>query len=86
MDEQLDLKLLAVDPDIEKDQVERLARLRAERDQAQVERLSARLKKAAESTENLMPLFIECVENDLTLGEITGALREVWGEYRPAGW
>jgi len=33
-----------------------------------------------------MPLLIDCVEGDATLGEITGALREVWGEYRPQGW
>jgi methylmalonyl-CoA mutase N-terminal domain/subunit len=30
-----------------------------------------------------MPLFIECVEEDVTLGEICGVLRTVWGEYRP---
>ena len=35
--------------------------------------------------ENLMPLLIECVENDLTLGEICGVLRQVWGEYQAAG-
>jgi len=34
----------------------------------------------------LMPLFIECVENDLTLGEICGVLRNVWGEYHPQAW
>ena len=33
--------------------------------------------------ENLMPHLIECVEADLTLGEICGRLRQVWGEYRP---
>ncbi|MFN2111594.1 MAG: methylmalonyl-CoA mutase family protein, partial [Anaerolineales bacterium] len=86
MDEELKLKLLVVDPEIEKAQVQRLEKLRAERDQAQVDRLTTQLKEAAAGTENLLPLFIECVENDLTLGEITGALREVWGEYRPAGW
>jgi len=86
MDEELKLKLLVVDPEIEKAQVQRLEKLRAERDQAQVDRLKTQLKEAAAGTENLLPLFIECVENDLTLGEITGALREVWGEYRPQGW
>ena len=33
-----------------------------------------------------MPLFITCVENDLTLGEICGVLRGVWGEYQPPVW
>jgi len=32
-----------------------------------------------------MPLILTCVENDLTLGEICGALRAAWGEYRPEG-
>ena len=34
----------------------------------------------------MMPLFVECVENDITLGEITGVLRQVWGEYHAASW
>ncbi len=86
MDEQLSLDLLSVDPALEKAQKERLAELRQNRDQKNVDQLIIRLKSTANSTDNLMPLLIECVEGDLTLGEITDALREVWGEYRPAGW
>ena len=86
MDEQLSLDLLSVDPALEKTQKERLAELRQNRDQKNVDRLTIRLKSTANSTDNLMPLLVECVEGDLTLGEITDALREVWGEYRPAGW
>jgi methylmalonyl-CoA mutase N-terminal domain/subunit len=86
MDEELSLDLLSVDPALERAQKERLAALRQNRDQKNVDQLILRLKSAANSTENLMPLLVECVEGDLTLGEITDALREVWGEYRPAGW
>ena len=86
MDEDLPLALLTVDPEQENAQQDRLARLRAERDGNQAEELISKLRSAAESDDNLMPILIECVEGDLTLGEITGALREVWGEYRPAGW
>jgi len=86
MDEDLSLDLLSVDPALEKTQKARLAKLRQNRDQKKVDKLIARLILAADSSENLMPLLVECVEGDLTLGEITGALREVWGEYRPAGW
>ena len=86
MDEDLSLNLLSVDPALEKAQKKRLANLRQKRDQNKVEELITRLKSAAEGTDNLMPLLVESVEGDLTLGEITGALREVWGEYRPAGW
>jgi len=41
--------------------------------------------EAAKGTDNLMPLFIECVENDVTLGEICNTLRGVWGEYVAEG-
>jgi methylmalonyl-CoA mutase N-terminal domain/subunit len=41
---------------------------------------------AARSDENLLPLFIECVENDITLGEICAVLRRVFGEYHPTAW
>jgi methylmalonyl-CoA mutase, N-terminal domain len=43
------------------------------------------LASAARGTENVMPLFIESVENDITLGEICNTLREVWGEYFAEG-
>ena len=55
------------------------------RDQRVVEQFLEKLKAAAEGTENLMPLFIECVENDITLGEICNTLRVIWGEYVAEG-
>ncbi len=76
-------EILRVDPAIEQMQRERLARLRAERDNARVRELLAHLETAARGSDNLMPLFIECVEADITLGEICGVLRGVFGEYRP---
>jgi methylmalonyl-CoA mutase N-terminal domain/subunit len=75
---------LRVDPAIEAQARERLAALRARRDPARVAALRHRLAQAAAGRDNLMPLFIECVENDLTVGEICHTLRQVWGEYRPA--
>jgi methylmalonyl-CoA mutase N-terminal domain/subunit len=48
--------------------------------------LLSQLESAANSDENLVPLFVVCVENDLTLGEICGVLRKVWGEYQPSTW
>jgi len=86
MDEELSLDLLSVDPALEKAQKDRLAKLRQMRDQKKVDQLIVQLKNTADGPDNLMPLLVECVEGDLTLGEITGALREVWGEYRPVGW
>jgi len=86
LEEDLPLELLAVDPTLEKEQKKRLSQLRKQRDGSRVDRLLSDLQEAARSTKNLMPLLIDCVEGGVTLGEITGALREVWGEYRPQGW
>ncbi len=78
------LDRLVVDPAIEALQRERLAQLRADRDGEKISALLARVESAAHGDENLMPLFVEAVENDITLGEICGVLRDAWGEYRPA--
>lgn len=75
--------IMHLDPAIEQEQRQRLADLRARRDPGRVADLRQQLTNAAQSNENLMPLFITCVENDLTLGEICHTLRQVWGEYNP---
>ena len=85
VDEEVTLERLRVDPAIELGQRERLKKLREVRDQRLADELLGKLKSAASGTENLMPLFIECVENDITLGEICNALRVVWGEYVAEG-
>lgn len=86
VEETKDLERLKVDPTIEENQRSRLAELRAERDQKKTQQLMEKLGVAAKGSENLMPIFIECVENDLTLGEICGVLRNIWGEYQPPVW
>ena len=83
--EELTLERLRVDPAIELGQKAKLRELRETRDQRLAEELLEKLKSAASGTENLMPLFIECVENDITLGEICNTLRVVWGEYVAEG-
>ena len=83
--EDLTLERLKVDPAIELGQKAKLRELRETRDQRLAEELLDKLKVAAMGTENLMPLFIECVENDITLGEICNTLRVVWGEYVAEG-
>ena len=59
--------------------------LREYRDNEKVGVLRVALENAARGTSNLIPLFIECVENDITLGEICNTLRGVWGEYVAEG-
>jgi methylmalonyl-CoA mutase N-terminal domain/subunit len=78
------IELLRLDPAIEATQRQRLADLRARRDNERVAALRERLAEAARGEANLVPLLVECVEADVTLGEIAGTLRAVWGEYRPA--
>ena len=85
VDETLTLERLKVDQSIELGQREKLKMLREARDEKRVDALRGRLVDAAKGTENLMPLFIECVENDMTLGEICNTLRGVWGEYVAEG-
>ena len=85
LDEKIELERQKIDPAIEKAAHQRLANLRANRDNAKIDELKERLVSAANSDENLMPLFIECVEQSMTLGEICNTLREVWGEYVAEG-
>ena len=84
--ERIELERLIVDPTIESGQCDRLADLRAHRDAERVNELLTKLESAAQGSDNLIPLFIECVENDITLGEICGVLRSTWGEYQPPAW
>ncbi len=74
---------LRVDPAIEAQQAERLARLRSERDNAAVEKHLAALKKAAEGTDNVLYPMKEALRARATVGEVCNALRDVWGVYSP---
>jgi methylmalonyl-CoA mutase N-terminal domain/subunit len=84
-EEKITLERQKIDPAIETAAHLRLATLRAQRDNQKISELRGRLDSAARGSENLMPLFIECVDNNMTLGEVCNALRVVWGEYVPIG-
>jgi methylmalonyl-CoA mutase N-terminal domain/subunit len=86
VEEKIEMERLKVNPQIEAEQHARLASLRESRDNSKVSELKTRLEAAAKSDINLMPIFITCVESDMTLGEICGVLRSVWGEYQPPVW
>jgi len=83
VEEETTLRRLKVDPAVRERQIERLQALRERRDGEKVSALLGRLKRAAHTDENLMPLFVECVEAYATLGEICDVLRSVFGEYTP---
>jgi methylmalonyl-CoA mutase, N-terminal domain len=71
-----------IDDSIRQVQSERLANLRARRDNEKVKACLETIKQKATTTENLMPAVIDAVENLCTLGEIADTLRGVWGEYK----
>ncbi|QXE39102.1 methylmalonyl-CoA mutase [Streptomyces sp. GMY02] len=83
LDEEEPYSPLRVDPAIEARQAARLARLRADRDRAAVDGALTALKKAAEGTDNVLPPMKSALGARATVGEVCGALREVWGTYEP---
>ena len=74
--------LLRVDAEAAGQQIERLRRVRAGRDESRVKQTLARLEEVARGEDNTVPAILECVENYCTLGEICQLFREVFGEHR----
>ncbi|MBI5166553.1 MAG: methylmalonyl-CoA mutase family protein [candidate division NC10 bacterium] len=80
-EKELAIPLLEMDKEGERHHLERLHRIRLERDNRRLQKCLDELRHAAEGTENLMPYILEAVRAYGTLGEITQVLREVFGEY-----
>jgi len=76
------LPILRIDPEVERAQVERLRNLRARRDQARLQAALRQVEETARSQQNLMPAILEAVKVYATVGEISDALRKVFGEYQ----
>jgi len=74
--------ILRIDPQIEREQVERLRALRARRNAARTEAALARVESTAKSNQNVMPVILEAVKAQATVGEISDALRRVFGNYQ----
>ena len=78
---------LHVDEVVQREQIAALAAIRAGRDQHNVSNILQRIEQSARKAgDPLMPLFVEAVESDVTIGEICDALRAVFGEYQPSSW
>jgi methylmalonyl-CoA mutase N-terminal domain/subunit len=77
-------EILRIDPAAEQEQVERLRALRERRNGERTAASLRDLAAAAKEDRNLMPQILDCVRAEATLGEISDALREVYGEYREA--
>lgn len=82
MDEPITIPILEMNKEGEKRQLERLSRLRRERDNELLSTKLEALRQAAQGNENLMPYILEAVSAYATLGEVCGVLRKVFGEYR----
>lgn len=81
-EDQTNIPIMKIDAAIEKQQVDRLKLFKENRNQQDVQDCLAKIKRAANGSDNLMPLVIDAVEKHCTLGEIAHALRSVWGEYK----
>ena len=76
------IPILRVDERVEREQVERVRSVRQSRDAVQAGSSLAAIREAASGTANLLPLILAAVEARVTVGEISGTLRSVWGEYQ----
>jgi methylmalonyl-CoA mutase N-terminal domain/subunit len=81
-EEDRSIPTLRIDAEIERSQVARLNALRAKRDSSRAQAAIAQLQRRAATTENLLPAILAAVEAYATVGEISDALRRVFGEYR----
>ena len=75
--------ILRVDPETEKDQLDRLARFKAERDQELADQRLSELRDATKGTGNLLPYIKAALKDHCSVGEVCGAMRDEFGEYRP---
>ncbi len=85
-DEEAGVPLLRIDPEVERWQIARVERVRAERDEQRWKVALAALREAAKRDENLMPRFLEGARAYATIGEMTQVLKDVYGTYRDPGY
>jgi len=75
--------LLRVDPESEREQLERLEKFKADRDHDLVAQRLDELRAAAEGTDNLLPPIKAALKDRCSMGEVCGAMRDVFGKYQP---
>ncbi len=81
-DEKIEIPLLQISPEVEKEQIKRLQELKRNRDNKKVTALLKELKQAAIENKNLVPVIIEAAKEYATVGEMVNTLKEVFGEYQ----
>jgi methylmalonyl-CoA mutase N-terminal domain/subunit len=83
---ELEIPLLRMDPEGFQNQVNRIRKIKKDRDQGCVGQKLDRLRIACQGSENTMPYILEAVHAYATLGEITGVMKDVFGVYREENW
>jgi len=86
VEEEAPIPTLALDPDVERRQIERLADVRAKRDPGRWRESMDRLRSSAKARGELMPAFLECARAYASVGEQVEVLKEVFGVYRDPGY
>src|SRR5690348_11101554 len=76
--------ILRVDPESEHQQVQRLKAFKSERDQGLVERRLEEIRECARGTDNLLPVLRQALKDRCSMGEVCGAMRDVFGDYQPS--
>jgi len=82
IDEEPAFKIFRPDPEVERRQVKRVKRIRAERDKTKIQESLGRLRRSAERGKNVIPAICDVVKADGTIGEIYQVFRDMYGEYR----
>lgn len=81
IDETVKPNLMKIDASVEAKRAKRLSAIRSERNKAKAENLLSKIKDACSTSENLFPLVLEAVENDVTMGEIINVMKSKWGVF-----
>jgi methylmalonyl-CoA mutase, N-terminal domain len=84
LDEEKPIPILRIDESLERKQVERVRALRARRDQKSWQAAIRKVEDTARSAQNMMPHILAAVEANATVGEISDAMRKIFGEYKEA--
>jgi methylmalonyl-CoA mutase N-terminal domain/subunit len=80
--EETEIPVMRIDERVEQEQIERVRAVRSKRNSERVTAALVKLEETAKSDENLLPRILDCVEAEITVGEISNTLRKVWGEYQ----
>ncbi len=83
-DERVEIPILRIDPQVEKDQIAAIRKVKSERSESDALASLAALRESAANGNNLMPKLLDCARNYVTLGEMVQVLREEFGEYAEA--